>query len=240
VSENFLKYISSECLLNPERLRAIYRNPETGYYSYIWSPEFYIKIAKAGFIPFCKSFPHLGQCLTPEIQDHTIVLDLKNRHCERSMKRWQRSARFADQKYRLSFDHDPWEIVAGIQKTHGEEVWLRGRYIELLDQLVEIGPREDFRLVTVGLLARDGDLIAGEVGYEVGNFYTSLSGYFDRGNRIDNHAGKLQLHLLAEELENRGIKFWNLCQPPMPYKFQLGAKEIPRAEFLKLWPPFRP
>lgn len=228
--------ISAEDVLDPERLRMIYRRPETFYWSDDWSPEFYIVLAKAGFIPICFSHPEIGQLLIPQMQASYAVLDWENRHCGRSMKRWQRSPAFADQNYRLSLDHDLEDIVAGIQKTHGDESWLEGRYVELLRELTDTDPGVDFRLTATGLLARDGELIAGEVGYEVGMVYTSLTGFFHRENRLDNHAGKLQLHLLAEELESRGFAFWNLGQPEMAYKIQFGAKVVPREEFLKRWP----
>jgi Leu/Phe-tRNA-protein transferase len=107
--------------------------------------------------------------------------------------------------------------------------------VELLRQLADTDPEANFRLTATGLLARDGELIAGEVGYEVGKVYTSLTGFFYRENRLDNHAGKLQLHLLAGELEVRGFAFWNLGQPEMAYKIQFGAEVVPREEFLRRW-----
>jgi Leu/Phe-tRNA-protein transferase len=227
--------ILPEDVLDPERLRMIYRGPETFYCSDDWSPEFYILLAKAGFISICVTHPVVGEILIPQIQSGYAVLDWENRHCERSMRRWQRSAAFANQNYRLSLDHDLEEIIAGIQKTHGDENWLEGRYVELLRQLADTDLGANFRLTATGLLARDGELIAGEVGYEIGKVYTSLTGFFHRGNRLDNHAGKLQLHLLAGELESRGFAFWNLGQPEMAYKIQFGAEVVPREDFLERW-----
>jgi Leu/Phe-tRNA-protein transferase len=227
--------ISAEDVLDPEKLRMIHSRPETFYWSDDWSPEFYILLAKTGFISICFTHPDSGQLLIPQIQASYAVLDWGNRRCGRSMKRRQRSRSFADQNYRLSLDHDLEEIIAGIQKTHGDESWLEGRYVELLQQLVDSDPGAGFCLTGTGLLARDGELIAGEMGYEVGKVYTSLTGFFHRENRVDNHAGKLQLHLLAEELESRGFAFWNLGQPEMAYKIQFGAKVVPRGEFLGRW-----
>lgn len=232
--------ILADDVLDPERLRMIYRRSETFYWSDDWSPEFYILLAKVGFIPICVTHPVVGEILIPQIQSSYAVLDWGNRHCGRSMRRWQRSQCFADQHYRLSLDHDLEEIIAGIQKTHGDENWLEGRYVELLRQLADTDPGPDFRLTATGLLARDGELIAGEVGYEVGKVYTSLSGFSHRENPLDNHAGKLQLHFLAEELEGRGFAFWNLGQPEMAYKIQFGAQVIPREQFLKRWLAFTP
>lgn len=223
-------------ILDPDRLSLIYKSPATLYWSDDWSPDFYLLLARAGFISVCLDHPQYGQLLIPQIQAGYAVLDWQNRHCGRSMNRWQRSSRFAEQEYRLSLDHDLEAIVDGIRQTHGDENWLEGRYVELVRELARSGTREDFRLMTVGLLAREGELIAGEIGYRVGRVYTSLSGFFRRDNRLDNHAGKLQLHLLAEELEARGFAFWNLGQPEMAYKIDLGAKVVPRRDFLARWP----
>lgn len=45
----------------------------------------------------------------------------------------------------------------------------------------------------------------------------------------------MQLFWPAEHLRNAGFAFWNLGQPYMQYKFDLGAKEVPRAQFLERW-----
>jgi Leu/Phe-tRNA-protein transferase len=223
-------------LLDPERLRLIYEYPGALYWSQDWSPEFYLLQAKAGFIATSFFHPQLGSVLLPEIQTNYAVLDWKNRHCERSMKRWQRSARFRDQNYRLEHQHDFEAILKGIQDTHGKGNWLRGPYVELLRLLRQHKADPDFRLTTTGLLARDGELVAGEIGYEISRTYTSLTGFCRRDHPDDRHVGKLQLHWLAESLEARGFAFWNLGHPHMAYKEQLGARILPRKEFLARWP----
>lgn len=232
--------LSPEDLLNPERLEAIYESPDSYYWSDDWSPGFYRILTQAGFLPVSFNHPDLGQILIPQMHANFAVLDWEDRRPERSMERWRRSERFAEQNYRLDMDHDLEEILRGIQAVHGEDNWLQGRYVELLRKLTSDERQSHCRIRAVGLLARQDELIAGELGYEVGAVYTSLSGFFHRGNRLDNHAGKLQLHLLAAELEERGFVFWNLGQPEMEYKFKLGAKKVPRAEFLTRWPRFRP
>lgn len=60
--------IFAEDVLDPERLRMIYRRPETFSWSADWSPEFYILPAKAGYIFICVSHPDYGQLLIPRIQ----------------------------------------------------------------------------------------------------------------------------------------------------------------------------
>jgi hypothetical protein len=81
---------------------------------------------------------------------------------------------------------------------------------------------------------KDGELISGEIGYMIGNTYTSLTGFSSREKRYRNY-GTLQLVLLAHFLEEHGFAFWNLGQSYMPYKFSLGAKQYDRIQFLGYW-----
>ena len=77
--------------------------------------------------------------------------------------------------------------------------------------------------------------LAGELGYAVGRAYVSLSGFFRRERPEWNHFGKLQMVLLARRLEAAGFAFWNLGHPSMGYKTRLGARFLPRADFLPRW-----
>lgn len=91
-----------------------------------------------------------------------------------------------------------------------------------------------FRLRAVELRDADGTLVAGELGYTIGASYTSLSGFHSPEPRW-NHCGKIQLHCLAGLLRARGFGFWNLGHPYMDYKLNLGARILPRREFLMRW-----
>ena len=77
--------------------------------------------------------------------------------------------------------------------------------------------------------------MAGEIGYRVGRVYTSLTGFFDRHDPELRNVGKLQLVLLARHLQAAGFAFWNLGQPEMQYKRDLGARVLPRPVFLRRW-----
>lgn len=98
-------------------------------------------------------------------------------------------------------------------------------------------------------------LIAGELGYTTGSsIYTSLTGFYDKTednsdsdinpnstntitkskNLKYSGAGTAQLLLLGEHLIKRGIKYWDLGMS-LPYKTKdLGAKDVPRKEWLKI------
>ena len=150
------------------------------------------------------------------------------------MERWLKSKNFQAQEYRLSLHHDLNDIMNGVKQCHSDNCWLIPPYANLLRQLRSI-PDPNFQLIPVGLLNKDDHLIAGEIGYRTGRIYTSLTGFFDRSDPDHNHAGKLQMHLLAKHLEKQNFAFWNLGHPGMQYKLDLGAKALPRTEFLSLW-----
>lgn len=71
-------------------------------------------------------------------------------------------------------------------------------------------------------------LVAGELGYTVGASYTSLTGFSDMPS-----AGTVQLCFTGRLLESLGFHFWDLGMH-MDYKGELGAREVPRAEFLAM------
>ena len=122
----------------------------------------------------------------------------------------------------------------GIQKGHGCNSWLIQPYQDLLSEILFTSDT-NFKLQPVALLNKEGELIAGEIGYRIGKVYTSLTGFMDRSNPDHNHAGKLQMYLLAKYLQEEGIQFWNLGHPGMQYKLDLGAEILPRNQFLSMW-----
>lgn len=227
--------IRRDDLADPEIMDLIYRSRQTYYWTDDWSPEMYLALARAGFISTSLEMggPSDLFLLLPEIQAAYALLDWENLHASRSMKRWMRSEEFSQYGFQLEVGVDALEIARKIDAAHSDN-WLQGRYLNLLTEL-EQGSWDDFELMPVALLTAGGRLVAGELGYRTGSIYTSLTGFFDRKDRQFNHAGKLQLHLLADYLQTRGFAFWNLGHPHMPYKTELGAKITPRAEFLERW-----
>ncbi len=221
-----------------ETMAAIYQAKQTFYWADDWSPEFYIALARAGFISVSLDggSENIGQLLLPEMQDAYAVLDWENLHMSRSMKRWMRSDDFSELDLQLVLGCSLSLVLDGIVRSHGEENWLYGKYERLLREIAQ-RDWENFELVSVGLKRPDGTLAGGEIGYRVGRVYTSLTGFFDRSDSRLKHAGKLQLCLLAEYLRNRRMAFWNLGHPYMQYKKDLGAKILPRGEFLRRWIP---
>ena len=231
--------LTREDIGDPERLDAILSGSTGLHWSVDWSPEFYVQLAKLGFISTAIHYQHadmgLVPLLLPEIQPAYCVLDWENLHAGRSFKRWMRSERFSGQGYRLELHHDLAGIIQGIRNCHGENCWVIDQYAAIVASLEQQRFDPQFQLFTPGLLTRSGQLVAGEIGYRIGRTYTSITGFLDRSSSIHNHAGKLQMHLLARHLQEQGYAFWNLGHPGMQYKLDLGGKILPRQEFLQRW-----
>lgn len=225
---------------DPESLQRIYENEHLSHYwSTDWSAEFYVALAKAGFISTYFHHPEIGGILLPEIQEEYAVLDWEDFRIGTTMRRWMKSKACSEQEFQLQFNCSLSPILTGIATAHGPRNWLRNEYAELLLQLEGNNSFPGFRLIPVALVNRDGEVVAGEIGYRVGNVYTSLTGFMKRDDPRWNHTGKLQLHRLGKNLQTAGFEFWNLGHPHMDYKKSLGAKTIGRQAFLRRWPAYQ-
>lgn len=239
----------TEADLQPPRLaQEIYPNQEhTLYWSYWWKPEWYVALARAGFI----STSHVVQgmdLLLPELQKEYAVLDWQNRRRLPAIRRMLKRGELVAGGYTIKLSGAPEAVaavIAGIQAAYGESCWLSHTYCWLMLQLAAMGAtvnpgtgngaRAEFQLVATALHHGDGTLLAGELGYTIGAIYTSLTGFLDRRDPRHRNLGKVQLASLGSLLERNGYAFWNLGHPHMAYKIELGAVKLPRAAFLERW-----
>uniref|UniRef100_A0A7S3JRD5 Leucyl/phenylalanyl-tRNA--protein transferase n=1 Tax=Aureoumbra lagunensis TaxID=44058 RepID=A0A7S3JRD5_9STRA len=156
--------------------------------------------------------------LLPKLHHERSALQFSNLHVSRSVLR--KSSRFA-----ISHDVDFDAVISGIQTQHGDECWL---YPPLVDALRAIA--DSFHdVVTVRTFEcwLDGHLlVAGEIGYVVGDIYTSLSGFSTYPS-----AGSIQCAATAAWLELSGFRLWDLGME-LPYKKKLGAHLMSRHDFL--------
>ncbi len=197
------------------------------YWSDDWSEEFYVELAKAGFISTSHETKD-GLILLPELQHDYAVLHFEDLHISTKVKKL-----IAKDSYRFCMNSRFNEVLQGFSSQH-QYNWLKEDYVELLKNLHSHN-REDFKVISVEIISKESDeLIAGEVGYIIGKTYTSLSGFSSKEKKYANY-GTLQLVLLSQYLEKNSFKFWNLGHPHMTYKQKLGCKIYERAEFLKLW-----
>lgn len=224
-------------MLDEEVLRAhLYPRAETTlYWSDSWDPEFYVSLARAGFICIAAHHPELGSVLIAELQRSYAVLDWENLHCSRHLRRLMASRRLEEEDIELRVAETSDRVLERLAGYHGEESWLHGSYQALVRELSRSGDNH-FAVHGVELWSRRRDeLVAGELGYSIGGTYTSLSGFCSREDPRWRHFGTLQQVLLARGLEERGYAFWNMGHVSMRYKRELGARVVPRAAFLERW-----
>jgi len=208
--------------------QAIYPNMRKNYYwSDDFSPEFYIAQAKAGFIAVTDIFDG-KELLLPEIQFSYALLHFDDLHISKKVARLLRNRK---PKLHITADINKIDtVIHHIQQYH-KQCWLTPKYANTLKETCSV--TDNFQLVT-SYIEEYGNMIAGELGYIIGDTYTSLSGFSSREKYYRNY-GTTQLVLLAKYLQENGFAFWNLGQSYMPYKFSLGAKQYDRSHFLKHW-----
>ncbi len=199
------------------------------YWSDNWSEDFYIELAKAGFISTSYDTKN-GLVLLPELQHDYAVLDFENLHISKKVKKLLNK-----NNYELCINSRFNEVITKLNTQHKYN-WLKNEYAELLTKLYTNNNKSnDFKVISVELICKDStQLIAGEVGYIIANTYTSLSGFSSKEKKYANY-GTLQLVLLAKYLQNNNFKFWNFGHPHMIYKKKLGCKTYTRNEFLQRW-----
>jgi len=199
------------------------------YWSDDWSEEFYIELAKAGFISTTHETKD-GLILLPELQTDYAILDFDNLHISHKVKKLM-----DESNYTLKINSRFNEVVEKFS-THHKYNWLKGKYAQLIKNLyINNDAREDFKIISFELVDKESDeLIAGELGYIIADTYTSLSGFSSKEKKYANY-GTLQLVLLAKYLQKNGFEFWNFGHPHMEYKKRLGCQTYSRSDFLKRW-----
>ena len=199
------------------------------YWSDDWSEEFYVELAKAGFISTTYDTKG-GLVLLPELQYSYAILNFEDLHISKKVKKIIKK-----NDYKFYINTQFYEVIDRLSYKHKYN-WLKGEYKELLKKLyINNDKRAEFKTISIELTCKESnELIAGEVGYIIGKTYTSLSGFSSRDKRYANY-GTLQLVLLSKYLQDNGFKFWNLGHPHMEYKQRLGCKIYSRSKFLELW-----
>lgn len=221
-----LENLEDETILNDY----IYSNMTENYYwSDDYSPEFYVKAAKCGFIT-TSMYQNDMFILLPEIQFSYAVLDFDEIIIPSKVNKL-----IKENKYKLTINERFDEVLQKI-KTYHKDSWIKDEYINIITQINKIyNQNKDFKFYSAELVEKETNLlISGEIGYQVGSTYTSLTGFTTKDKKYNN-CGKLQLVLLNYYLKENNFKLWNLGHPQLQYKIDLGAKVYNRKDFLKLW-----
>lgn len=224
-------------MLQEDRLHELLY-PDLGhtlYWSTHWDAAFYVQLARAGFISISTTHPDHGPILLAELQAAYAVLDWENLHRSSQIRRLARSGVLEEEQIELRITGACERIVERLLEYHRPRTWLTAPYRKLLQEIPS-GDDAHFGLQAVELWShKQNMLVAGELGYTIGRTYTSLSGFTTRPARQWRHFGTLQLVMLAERLQSRGYAFWNMGHTSQDYKLALGARILPRAEFLTRW-----
>lgn len=207
----------------------IYLNEDMNYYiTDDFSKEFYIYLASCGFIATSVTLDNKF-FLLPEMQFEYALLDFDDLNISKSTNKLLKK-----DLHSFKINSNITEVLTKLDMYHKNN-WLTDNYKELIIDLYNSEFDNGFKVLCVELYDKStNELIAGEIGYKIGSTYTSLTGFSSKEKQYKNW-GKLQLVLLALYLKDQNYAFWNLGQPYMQYKFDLGAKEYSRMDFLKRW-----
>jgi Leu/Phe-tRNA-protein transferase len=209
----------------------IYSNTDVSYYyTELFDEDFYITLAKVGFISISHTEENI-QYLLPEMQKEYAVMDFEKLHISKKVNKLLKQ----DHLYSFSISHNIDEVAKGINKYHVNN-WMEKDYLNLLYKIKEYKHKSiDFELLSCELKCNvTNTLVAGEIGYRINSTYTSLSGFTTKEKQYNNY-GKLQMTLLCQYLEKNNYSFWNMGHPYMQYKIELGAVILTRKDFLLKW-----
>lgn len=236
---NTIMFIHPE-IIHPQSIQnSIYDQlHQAWYWTPLWEPDFYIQLARAGFITICTNHQDLGPVMLPQMHIESAFLDWKNRHMSRSLFRFSLSNTFKQIGAKLRITSTIDCVLECLNEAWTDESWLLPEYCSLMKEIQATNTDPHFQLVGVELWVEGFPTpVSGELGYVIGSTYTSLSGFMDPDRKRWNNLGKIQLQSLALILEQSGFSFWNLGQSHMQYKLDLGARVTPRKDFLAHWLP---
>jgi leucyl/phenylalanyl-tRNA--protein transferase len=180
-------------------------------------PDSIVLAYRSGVFPWPINKGLLAWFAPPE----RAVLFLDEFHISRSLKRELNHNRFT-LKHNTAFS-EVIERCAEV-KNRGDQgaTWITPEMQAAYQRLHELGIAQSFEAY------QGHSLVGGVYGIRIDNFFAAESSFY----RVDN-ASKVVMVALARYLEKEGIP-WFDCQVLTPFSESFGAREIPRAEFMKL------
>jgi len=221
--------------LRPSRFASLAEDfDHRNYWSDSFDPDFYKAQARSGFIAIAYDRGD-RRFLMPTLHDKYAVLDWENLHRGRSLARRLGSGALVEMGLRLVVTRDLDAVLDALADQWRGRSWLLPEYRTLMKVLAS-DPKSELRPWAIEIRVKgEPGPVAGELGYALGRSYTSLSGFHRPERREWSGLGTVQLHLLADLLRERGFDFWNLGDPRPEYKQGIGARLVPRGEFLPRW-----
>lgn len=197
---------------------------EGNFGDFAWSlcfdPAFVSRLFSQGFLPIATELYHEAPpnrtadpliVLLPKLHQHRCCLQLNE-------VRIIRSARKQARKYTFTVNRAFEQVVQGCHKQHGVS-WLWPPVVDAFRILHK-------KVIHSIELWEEDTLVAGELGWSSGRVYTSLSGFYTKSG-----SGSVQITALGGLMHQCGYELWDLGME-LPYKTDLGAKNLPREEFL--------
>jgi len=185
--------------------------------------QFYSDCCFQGLLPICSELTSDLYILLPKLHVLRCVLKFDQLHVSKRIKR-----KFS--KFRLTVNSSFDKVMAGCIAQHGE-AWLYPPMRKLLTSMHQKSDDFPVKVISFELWDSSDVLCAGELGCVVGAVYTSFTGF--HAKEIDS-AGTVQLLKTGMHLEKVGFSFWDLGQS-CEYKAKVGAKDVPRQEFLTMF-----
>jgi len=182
-----------------------------------FEPAFVSALMARGFLTMSQ---RAGEryALLPKLHRERCGLRFEDRHTSKSVRRHSK-------KFAVTCDAAFEDVVRGVRRQHGDECWFYPPLVAAFRAIRKNPPHPSVAMHTFECWLGD-DLVAGEVGYAVGDVYTSLSGF-----STFPCAGSVQCAATAAWLQVSGFSLWDLGME-LPYKLAMGAKPIPRLQFL--------
>jgi leucyl/phenylalanyl-tRNA--protein transferase len=148
--------------------------------------------------------------------DPRMVLPVRELHVSRSLTRLIRSARF-----RVTLDAAFRDVMTGCARPDDTGTWITKDMIKAYSELAALGYAHSVEVWA------DGELVGGLYGVALGRMFYGESMFSRRSN-----ASKVALVHLVRQLERWGFEVID-CQMSTAHLASLGARDIPRHEFLK-------
>ena len=167
-------------------------------------------------------WPHEDYPLLWFCPDPRAILEFDRLHISKSLQRARRSAR--RDGWEFTIDHafdDVMRQCAEVPRPGQDGTWITAEVFEGYRTLHYLGHAHSVEAW------HDGRLIGGIYGVDAGGAFAAESMFHLKAN-----ASKLALLHLVDHLTARGLE-WMDIQVLTPHLESLGAREIPRSEYLK-------
>jgi leucyl/phenylalanyl-tRNA---protein transferase len=150
--------------------------------------------------------------------DPRMVLFVGELHQSRSLRRVVKGRRFT-----VTLDRAFADVMAGCAepRAYADGTWITGEMVQAYRALAERGVAHSVEAWA------DGQLVGGLYGVAIGRMFYGES-MFSR----ESDASKVALVTLSRQLERWGFDMID-CQMSTDHLASLGAREVPRAEFLR-------